>query len=67
MSSSVTFRGLTAMKQIETRRSIRKYNDQPLDDKMVIQLLESARLAPSGSNTSHGISLLLSQNQVDRN
>ena len=39
------------MKQIETRRSIRKYSDKPVEDEIVIQLLESARLAPSGSNT----------------
>jgi len=39
------------MKQIEIRRSIRNYLDKPIDDEIVIQLLESARLAPSGSNT----------------
>jgi nitroreductase len=39
------------MKQIETRRSIRKYTDKPVEDEKVTQLIESARLAPSGSNT----------------
>ncbi len=37
--------------EIRTRRSIRKYTDQPVSDEAVMQLLESARLAPSGSNT----------------
>ena len=36
---------------IITRRSIRKYTDQPVGEERVAQLLESARLAPSGSNT----------------
>ena len=39
------------MKQIETRRSIRKYLDKPIDDKIILDLIESTRLAPSGSNT----------------
>ena len=39
------------LKQFETRRSIRKYSDKPVEDEKVIQLLEGARLAPSGDNT----------------
>lgn len=39
------------MKEIETRRSIRKYTDKPVEDNKIIKLLESARFAPSGSNT----------------
>ncbi len=39
------------IKQIETRRSIRKYSDKPVEDEKIIQLLEAARLAPSGGNT----------------
>ena len=39
------------LKQIETRRSIRKYTDKPVEDEKILQLLEGARLAPSGSNT----------------
>jgi len=39
------------IKEINTRRSIRKYMDKPVDDEKIQQLLESARLAPSGSNT----------------
>lgn len=39
------------IKQIETRRSIRKYVSRPIDDKIIESILEAARLAPSGSNT----------------
>lgn len=39
------------LNEIRTRRSIRKYKNQQIDDEVIGQLLESARLAPSGSNT----------------
>jgi len=39
------------MEQINARRSIRKYLDKPVEDEKIIQLLESARLAPSDTNT----------------
>lgn len=39
------------IKEMEMRRSIRKYIDKAVEDEKIIQLLESARLAPSGSNT----------------
>jgi nitroreductase len=39
------------MEQIKMRRSIRKYLDKPIEDAKIIQLIESARFAPSGSNT----------------
>ncbi len=39
------------IEQINMRRSIRKYLDKPVEDEKIIQLFESARLAPSGSNT----------------
>ncbi|MCL2851847.1 MAG: nitroreductase family protein [Defluviitaleaceae bacterium] len=39
------------LKEILSRRSVRKYIDKPVDDEKIMQLLESARLAPSGSNT----------------
>ena len=39
------------MKAIESRRSIRKYLDKPVEEEKLQQILESARLAPSGSNT----------------
>lgn len=37
--------------EIEKRRSIRKYSNQDIADELLKQLLESARYAPSGSNT----------------
>ena len=38
--------------EIISRRSIRKYIDnKPVEDEKVMELIESARLAPSGSNT----------------
>lgn len=39
------------IKEIETRRSIRKYSNKPVEDEKILQLIESARIAPSGSNT----------------
>ena len=39
------------MKEIENRRSIRKYTDKKVEQEKLMQILESARLAPSGSNT----------------
>lgn len=39
------------IKEIETRRSIRKYSNKPIEDEKILQLIESARIAPSGSNT----------------
>lgn len=39
------------LEPIVTRRSIRKYKDEPVSDEQVELLLEAARLAPSGSNT----------------
>ena len=39
------------IKEISTRKSTRKYNNTPVEDTKIMELLESARLAPSGSNT----------------
>ncbi|MEG0775254.1 nitroreductase family protein [Clostridium sp.] len=36
---------------IRLRRSIRKYTDRPVEDEKLIEVINSARLAPSGSNT----------------
>lgn len=32
------------------RRSVREYLDEPVSDEDILQLLEAARLAPSGNN-----------------
>lgn len=39
------------IKEIEMRRSIRKYSNKLVEDEKINALLESARLAPSGNNT----------------
>lgn len=36
---------------IKKRRSIRRFKPDPVPDEFIIQILESGRLAPSGSNT----------------
>ena len=41
---------LTVMEAIEKRRSIRKFKPDPVPDEMINQMLEAARLAPSGTN-----------------
>ncbi|HPH96398.1 MAG TPA: nitroreductase family protein [Anaerolineaceae bacterium] len=40
----------TVMKEISERRSIRKYENRPIEPEKIALLLESARLAPSGNN-----------------
>lgn len=39
------------IKEIRERRSIRKYIDKIVEDEKILKLIDSARLAPSGSNT----------------
>ncbi len=41
---------LTTKEAIENRRSIRKFKTDPVSDDIILALLESARLAPSGCN-----------------
>lgn len=41
---------LTVKEAIEKRRSIRKYKPEPVPEEFISQILESARLAPSGVN-----------------
>jgi nitroreductase len=41
---------LTVKEAIERRRSIRKYKPNPVPNNLIDQILESARLAPSGVN-----------------
>jgi nitroreductase len=40
---------------IETRRSIRRYRNDAIPANVVADLLEAARLAPSGTNCTDGI------------
>ena len=41
---------LSAIEAIELRRSIRRFREDPIPQEAILQLLEAARLAPSGSN-----------------
>ena len=41
---------LTVKEAIEKRRAIRKFKPDPVPDAMIDQILEAARLAPSGTN-----------------
>ena len=41
---------LTVMEAIQRRRSVRKFKPDPVPDELINQILEAARLAPSGSN-----------------
>jgi nitroreductase len=41
---------LTTKEAIERRRSIRKFKTEPIPEDCIAELLDSARLAPSGSN-----------------
>ena len=39
------------IKSIFHRKSTRRYNNIPVEDKKILKLIESARMTPSGSNT----------------
>lgn len=39
------------LKEIENRRSIRKYENRVIEDEKLKEIIESCRIAPSGSNT----------------
>ncbi len=41
---------LSVMEAIQKRRSIRKFKPDPVPDELINQMLEAARLAPSGTN-----------------
>ena len=41
---------LTTKEAIEKRRSIRKFKADPIPEEYILELIESARLAPSGCN-----------------
>lgn len=42
---------LSVWEAIQARRSIRRYTDADVPNEMVTQMLEAARLAPSGGNS----------------
>ena len=51
MRAAIRSGGKEMIGEIRTRKSTRKYKDTPVTDEQVMQLIESARLAPSGMNT----------------
>jgi Nitroreductase len=52
------------MTEIEARRSIRKYRKQKIEENKIAALIESARLAPSGSNTQPWQFILIDDENV---
>jgi nitroreductase len=42
---------MDVLEAIESRRSVRKYKDEPVSEELLDKVLEAARLAPSTSNT----------------
>ena len=44
------------MDAVRKRRSIRRYKPDPVPDEVLNQVLEAARLAPSGATVNLGIS-----------
>jgi nitroreductase len=41
---------MTVMQAIQTRNSVRRYQNKPVEEEKLLRLLEAARLAPSASN-----------------
>lgn len=54
------------MKQIEDRRSIRKYQSKKVEEEKLIQILESARLAPSGNNSQPWTFIVVESDETKR-
>ena len=52
------------MEQINARRSIRKYLSNPVPDEKILQLLDSVRIAPSGSNTQPWHFVIVKSDQI---
>lgn len=54
------------MEQIENRRSIRKYQNTKIENEKLTAILESARLAPSGSNTQPWTFIIVTSDETKR-
>ncbi len=52
------------MKEIDSRRSIRKYQNKQVEKEKLMQILASARLAPSGSNTQPWIFIIVESEET---
>jgi len=51
-------------KAIEKRRSIRKYQDKEISDDLIKELIDAARLAPSGLNTQPSKYLVVKDSEI---
>ena len=58
---------LTVTEAIEKRRSIRKFKPDPVPDEMINQILEAARLAPSGSNRQPWRFQIIKEGELKKN
>lgn len=54
------------LQEIKNRRSVRKYRTQKVEKEKITQLLESARLAPSGSNTQPWTFILVESEETKK-
>jgi len=52
------------IKAIASRKSTRKYNNTPVESNKILSLIESARMAPSGSNTQPWHFIIVTNNEI---
>ncbi len=64
---SLLTRGTQEMKEIEERRSIRKYTDKKVPQEMINALIESGMQAPSGDNSQPWHFILVDYEEMKRN
>lgn len=55
---------MDVLEAIKTRRSIRKYQTTPVDDKVLEQVLDSARWSPSWANTQCSRFIVVRDNDI---
>ena len=55
---------LTTKDAIQQRRSIRKFKSYPVPDEVIFELLDAARLAPSGSNAQPWLFKIVQDNET---
>ncbi len=54
------------LEEMRSRRSIRKYMDKSVEDEKIIEIIESARIAPSGSNTQPGHFIIVKSDLLEK-
>jgi nitroreductase len=52
------------IKEITNRKSTRKYNTAPVEEEKILKLIESARMAPSGSNTQPWVFIVVTNEDI---